>query len=162
MALLSKPEALWVTFIRQKYKILSYFPESITRVSCTSLWRSLVHIWDEFRTNIAWCVSDGSLVDVRTDVWGPDIGRLCEHVLDPSSLTRYPTFQILMTPSGTWDLSLLSSIFPEAVAHRMFSIRCPNPNTESDFCRWRWDDSFTIKSAYAKCIDHLWNPCSNL
>ncbi|KAK9042739.1 hypothetical protein V6N11_071100 [Hibiscus sabdariffa] len=107
MALISKPEALWVTFIKQKYKILSYFPESITYVSCTSLWRSLAHIWDEFRMNIAWCVSDGSLVDVWTDVWVPDIGRLY-------------------------------------------------------FCRWRWDDSFTIKSAYAKCMDHLWNPCSNL
>ncbi|KAK8997445.1 hypothetical protein V6N11_020923 [Hibiscus sabdariffa] len=60
-----------------------------------------------------------------------------------------------MPPSGTWDFSLLSSIFPAAVAHRIVSIHCPNPNAKSDFCRWRWDESFSINSAYAKFLHVL-------
>ncbi|KAK9006390.1 hypothetical protein V6N11_035431 [Hibiscus sabdariffa] len=161
MALISKAEALWVSFLRQKYKILSYLPDSITHASCTPLWRSLAHIWDEFRSNISWCVSDGSLVDVWQDIWVPSVGRLCDQVLDSTAPLRYLTFLDFMTPSGSWNLSLLSSIFPVSVAHRILSIRCLSPDGVSNFCRWRWDDWFTISSAYAKCVEHALPPCSN-
>ncbi|KAK8499600.1 hypothetical protein V6N11_025515 [Hibiscus sabdariffa] len=140
---------------------MSLFPESITRVSCSPLWRSLAHIWEEFRPNIAWCVCDGSLVDVWQDIWVPDVGRLCDQVTDPTIPFRHPTFSTLMTPSGSWNLSLLSSIFPTTVAHRILSIRCPLPNSGSDFCRWRWADRFSISSAYAKCMVNALAPCSN-
>ncbi|KAK8491238.1 hypothetical protein V6N11_020158 [Hibiscus sabdariffa] len=140
---------------------MSYFPESITHVPCTPLWRSLAHIWDEFRPNTAWCVRDGSLIDVWQDIWVPDVGRLCDQVMDPTVPFHYPIFSALMTPSGSWNLSLLSSIFPASVAHRILSIRCPVPDGGSDFCRWRWDDRLTISSAYAKCVEHTLSPHSN-
>ncbi|KAK8609092.1 hypothetical protein V6N13_025399 [Hibiscus sabdariffa] len=95
------------------------------------------------------------------DIWVPDVGRLCDQVMDPTVPFHYPIFSALMTPSGSWNLSLLSSIFPASVAHRILSIRCPVPDGGSDFCRWRWDDRLTISSAYAKCVEHTLSPHSN-
>ncbi|KAK8626083.1 hypothetical protein V6N13_133735 [Hibiscus sabdariffa] len=89
------------------------------------------------------------------DIWVPSVGRLCDQVLDSTAPLRYLTFLDFMTPSGSWNLSLLSSIFPVSVAHRILSIRCLSPDGVSNFCRWRWDDWFTISSAYANTASRV-------
>ncbi|KAK8569001.1 hypothetical protein V6N12_007534 [Hibiscus sabdariffa] len=55
-----------------------------------------------------------------------------------------------MTPSGSWDVSLLISLFPTSVVHHILSIRCPDTSDRVDFCRWCWNSHFTVRSAYMK------------
>ncbi|KAL4348691.1 hypothetical protein GQ457_17G012930 [Hibiscus cannabinus] len=69
-------------------------------------------------------------------------------------MERYPHFHDLMTPSGSWDVALLLSLFPAPVAHRILSIRCPNTSDGVDFCHWRWHDRFTVREAYMKCMEN--------
>ncbi|KAK9032449.1 hypothetical protein V6N11_056713 [Hibiscus sabdariffa] len=59
-----------------------------------------------------------------------------------------------MTPSGSWDVALLLSLFPTPVAHRILSIRCPDTSDGVDFCYWRWHDRFTVREAYLKCMEN--------
>ncbi|KAK8660939.1 hypothetical protein V6N13_051845 [Hibiscus sabdariffa] len=73
---------------------------------------------------------------------------------DIASIERYPHFHDLMTPSGSWDVALLLSLFPTPVAHRILSIRCPDTSDGVDFCYWRWHDRFTVREAYLKCMEN--------
>ncbi|KAK8669058.1 hypothetical protein V6N13_106499 [Hibiscus sabdariffa] len=65
-----------------------------------------------------------------------------------------------MTPSGSWDVSLLLSLFPTSVVHHILSISCPDTSDRVDFCRWRWNSHFTVRPAYMKIMEHSWDPLS--
>ncbi|KAK8655984.1 hypothetical protein V6N13_108546 [Hibiscus sabdariffa] len=66
-----------------------------------------------------------------------------------------------MTTSGSWNSTLLFSLFHEQVARRIFSQRCPSSNDIIDFCRWRWNPQFSISEAYSKIMEEKWDPHSN-
>ncbi|KAK9009988.1 hypothetical protein V6N11_036508 [Hibiscus sabdariffa] len=66
-----------------------------------------------------------------------------------------------MTTTGSWNLTLLLSLFPEQVTRRIFSQRCPSSNDIIDFCRWRWSPQFSISEAYSKILEEEWDAHSN-
>ncbi|KAK8624813.1 hypothetical protein V6N13_089699 [Hibiscus sabdariffa] len=91
-------------------------------------------------------------------MWIPNLGHLRDHALNPSIPTRYPDFTDLLTPLGSWDISVLSTIFPLNVAHRILGFRALDLSGVSDIRHWRWDHHFTVSSAYRKCMEHTWDP----
>ncbi|KAK8677516.1 hypothetical protein V6N13_143050 [Hibiscus sabdariffa] len=48
-------------------------------------------------------------------------------------------------------------IFPASVIPHFFNIRCPQPGDVADTCCWRWDQQFSVGSAYAKLMANRWN-----
>ncbi|KAK8579889.1 hypothetical protein V6N12_070192 [Hibiscus sabdariffa] len=98
---------------------------------------------------------DGQSASLWDDIWIPALGPLHDHVIDPQMHFLLPRFNDLMLPS--WDLPLLADIFPASVIPHFFNIRCPQPGDVADTCCWRWDQQFSVGSAYAKLMANRWN-----
>ncbi|KAK8701867.1 hypothetical protein V6N13_020245 [Hibiscus sabdariffa] len=63
------------------------------------------------------------------------------------------------------NASTYYSMFPDIGSSSLSHLDAiPSPDEiygGSNFCRWHWDDRFTISSAYAKCVEHTLPPCSS-
>ncbi|KAK9042351.1 hypothetical protein V6N11_017428 [Hibiscus sabdariffa] len=55
--LVSSPDTMWLTTLRQKYIMNSTCPFTIARPNCSPLWRALSKVWEIIRGNI-FCLSD--------------------------------------------------------------------------------------------------------
>ncbi|KAK8519828.1 hypothetical protein V6N12_003799 [Hibiscus sabdariffa] len=80
--LVSSIESMWVTALKQKYRMLTTCPLSIARQNCSPLWRALANIWDSFQDNTFWLVGDAIDVHLWNDTWVPSVDQaVVPHVL---------------------------------------------------------------------------------
>ncbi|KAK8986478.1 hypothetical protein V6N11_010034 [Hibiscus sabdariffa] len=131
-------------------------PESITRVSCTSLWRALSSYWSELCAGIAWSIGNGSIIRPLDDVWVPSLG--------PDSFFPEPSLSDLLDSEGNWDRGKLAEYFTIDALPHILSIKSPDPTDIDDFIIWRWNPKhvFKTKSAYFRLASSSWdftNPC---
>ncbi|KAK8533102.1 hypothetical protein V6N12_076383 [Hibiscus sabdariffa] len=75
-AFMHKLADMWVLALRQKYRMFSIFPLSITWPNCSPLWRAISQAWNIVREQIYWIMGDGELVNMWTDNWIPALGPL--------------------------------------------------------------------------------------
>ncbi|KAE8686511.1 hypothetical protein F3Y22_tig00111059pilonHSYRG00129 [Hibiscus syriacus] len=77
----SHKDVYWVILLRQKYKVLSCFPLSISRLACSTLWHGLSNVWELLRSNIAWSLGNGGTIRLWDDVWVPALDESILYVL---------------------------------------------------------------------------------
>ncbi|KAK8655722.1 hypothetical protein V6N13_108291 [Hibiscus sabdariffa] len=61
--LIMKRDALWVRFLRAKYKFLTGVPHVLVQRNVSRFWKGLSVVWKDFYDNIAWILSNGREVD---------------------------------------------------------------------------------------------------
>ncbi|KAK8665313.1 hypothetical protein V6N13_005483 [Hibiscus sabdariffa] len=74
-------EALWVRFIRAKYKVVDDVPFKLKASNGSRLWKGLGMIWEDIRHNIVWRVGSGASVSFWFDCWIKDLGPLANHAM---------------------------------------------------------------------------------
>ncbi|KAK8579340.1 hypothetical protein V6N12_069666 [Hibiscus sabdariffa] len=99
---ISRPQVLWVRLLREKYKVLDMLPSSIFRTTCSPLWRALSNAWEDFRSNLAWSLGNGTSVNILFDVW------------------------------GAWDTSKLSLVYTADAAPHILGVKPPDPHAGPD------------------------------
>ncbi|KAK8978768.1 hypothetical protein V6N11_029136 [Hibiscus sabdariffa] len=67
--LITRPQALWVRLLHEKYRINEMLPNSVVRTNYSPLWRALSNTWKDIKANLAW-----SLVLNNQGSW--DISKL--------------------------------------------------------------------------------------
>ncbi|GMI86289.1 hypothetical protein HRI_002298200 [Hibiscus trionum] len=160
---ISKPNTLWVSLLRQKYRIVEMCPHSIRRSTGSPLWRALTNHWDSIRSSIAWSLGNDHSVSLLDDVWIPSLGPLRTYTLLHAEELDTLSIPDLINANGTWNLDLLPSIFPRDVITHILSIKCPEPSDPNDVCVWRWNPlhSSSISSAYKFLSEMNWDPVSS-
>lgn len=72
--------------LRGKYNVHEMLPQSISRNSCSFVWRSLSHVWPEVLSNIFWSVGDGRLINFWNDNWIKKIRPLRDYSVEVDQL----------------------------------------------------------------------------
>ncbi|GMJ02217.1 hypothetical protein like AT4G29090 [Hibiscus trionum] len=156
---ISKPAALWVSLLRQKYRVVDICPPSIQCVVATPLWRAIAAHWDAIRSGVAWSLGNGQSTRFLDDAWIPEIGHLRPFSLRATADFDHLTVNELVDENGTWNFPLLSSIFPPDIIAHIKGIKCPDLLDCTDTCVWRWSTSqkFSISSAYKHLQEPAWD-----
>ncbi|KAK9005282.1 hypothetical protein V6N11_042725 [Hibiscus sabdariffa] len=157
--LVTDTDALWVRLLREKYRVTDVCPATITRATCTPLWRAISTGWSEFLTNIAWSIGNGRSIDLLNDTWVSSLGPLRDYSNDPLLLSDDLSLQDFIAENGTWDYNALCDLFHVSVVDRIISIKCPEQCDVDDRCMWRWTTShtFELRSAYSRLVGLLWS-----
>ncbi|KAK8574766.1 hypothetical protein V6N12_062448 [Hibiscus sabdariffa] len=109
---------------------LSHALDSITRVSCTSLWHALSSYWSKLRAGVAWSIGNGSIVRPLDDVWVPSLGPLRDYLVSPDSFFSASSLSDLLDSEGNWDCRKLVEYFtidafPHILSSRALTLRIP-------------------------------------
>ncbi|KAK9028197.1 hypothetical protein V6N11_068008 [Hibiscus sabdariffa] len=123
---------------------------SISRFSCSSLWRALSNAREILLSNLAWSLGNGISDNILSDVWVLALGLLCDfsQVL-PVTISQI-SFASILNDHGEWDISKLSLAFTADAIPYILGVKPPDPHAGPDMCVWRWTDhhDFELKSAY--------------
>ncbi|KAK8992787.1 hypothetical protein V6N11_048857 [Hibiscus sabdariffa] len=133
-SLVCRPNDLWIRALREKYKVLSLCPLSISSNNCSPLWRGISRAWASLRENIRWLLGDGSEIHI-SDFFG------------------------LLNANGQWDIDRLSVVLlPVAIPHIM-GILPPQTDATCDIISWSKSSSgvFTLASTYRDLVGMAWD-----
>ncbi|KAA3473918.1 Non-LTR retroelement reverse transcriptase [Gossypium australe] len=135
---LSNKQALWVCFLRAKYKIGDDFPIEILKNQCSFLWRSFAKIWPLMCQCVGWSVGDGNRIKFWTDNWVVGLGPLINFCHNASQVDKATPLREMMS---TNDVNILSNIT---------SISVPNHRVGPDtmISQWSSNGTFSIKYSY--------------
>lgn len=102
--LISNKYALWVRVLHSKYGMKEVIPESITRGSCSAMWREITKVWPLLKENL--CLSVGTITKIWCweDSWIPKVGPLIKHVPVPNRQTDNCKLNDMVTEGGIWNL----------------------------------------------------------
>ncbi|KAK8676090.1 hypothetical protein V6N13_034144 [Hibiscus sabdariffa] len=78
--LVASKNALWVRFLRAKYKFDMIVSTSIPRRNCSLVWKEISLVWDDVRDNILHGLGNGSSINFWGDNWIYGIDPLLSHV----------------------------------------------------------------------------------
>ncbi|KAL4369386.1 hypothetical protein GQ457_05G024870 [Hibiscus cannabinus] len=131
----------WVRLLREKYKVRDLLPISISRASCSPLWRALSNIWESLLSNLAWSLGNGTSVNFFTDIWVPALGLLQGFSQISPTAMRLISFDLVLNEHREWDVMKLSSIFIVDVVPYILGIKSPDPHAETPDPIWKqiWD-----------------------
>ncbi|KAK8537488.1 hypothetical protein V6N12_043650 [Hibiscus sabdariffa] len=126
------PEALWVRLLREKYKIQEFIPTSISRRSCSPLWRALSGSWEALLSNLAWTLGNGESVNFFSDIWVPALGPLSDYSKIPASAMSQISFASVLNEHGEWDVAKLSEVFTVNAVPYILGIKPPDTQSGPD------------------------------
>lgn len=73
----TKPDTLWVSLLRNKYKCeWRDFPRLNSKRKGSNFWNGLVNTWDSFRNTLSWDVGNGADIRFWQDIWEPNCDAL--------------------------------------------------------------------------------------
>ncbi|KAK9011773.1 hypothetical protein V6N11_039855 [Hibiscus sabdariffa] len=159
--LVSSTESMWVTALRQKYRMLTTCPLSIARQNCSPLWCALANIWDSFRDNTFWLVGDATDVHLWNDTWAPSVGPLRPWLSNALPSVYQLHFEDMLHADGNWNVSRLSELLDHAVVPHVLGVLPPSFDAARDRVAWRLTPSgaFTVASAYEGFLSPSWDVC---
>ncbi|KAK9005510.1 hypothetical protein V6N11_042939 [Hibiscus sabdariffa] len=159
--LVSSTESMWVTALRQKYRMLTTCPLSIARQNCSPLWRALANIWDSFRDNTFWLVGDATDVHLWNDTWVPSVGPLRPWLSNALPSVNQLHFDDMLHADGNWNVSRLSELLDQAVVPHVLGVLPPSFDDARDRVAWRLTPTgaFTVASAYEGFLSPSWDVC---
>ncbi|KAK9929437.1 hypothetical protein M0R45_026537 [Rubus argutus] len=119
-------------------------------------WRSILHGRDVLNAGIRRHIGDGRTTNIWTEPWLPG-----EDLSSYFNLGVLLVSELLSAP-GTWNIPLLSELFPSAIVNKILSIPL-SVNSHAD--RWIWGADkrgiFSVKSAYHVARAQVLNECSS-
>ncbi|KAK8486111.1 hypothetical protein V6N12_010315 [Hibiscus sabdariffa] len=159
--LVSSSTSMWVTTLRQKYRLLTTCPLSIARRNCSPLWRALANIWDSFLDNIFWLVGDGHDVYLWNDTSVSNLGPLRPWLSHASFSIDHMHFADMLQADGNWNTSRLSSLLDPVVVSYVIGVPPPSLDDTCDMVAWRCTPTgvFTVASAYECLLSASWDAC---
>ncbi|KAK8690032.1 hypothetical protein V6N13_088737 [Hibiscus sabdariffa] len=92
MKLAFQMDALWVRFLRSKYKCTDLVLGTLYAVNCSHLWRGLSVVWNDVKLNLKWNISDGRLVNLWFVAWVNEVGPLARYIHPTVCATLPHTF----------------------------------------------------------------------
>ncbi|KAK8624366.1 hypothetical protein V6N13_065712 [Hibiscus sabdariffa] len=115
-SLLTDREALWVRFIRAKYKVLDGVPIQLKGSNGSRLWKGLGMIWEDIRHNIVWRVGSGERVTFWFDCWIKDLGPLVNHAM-VRNVQSLPMISVadMVDMEGNWRWAEIDQVLPSYV-----------------------------------------------
>ncbi|KAK0577517.1 hypothetical protein LWI29_034297 [Acer saccharum] len=129
-----------------------YFPESsfidaVPKSSASFLWKSLMWGKELLVAGSRWTVGAGTNIRIYKDCWLPR-----PTIFKPLSspvLGELATVNQLITPSGSWNVELINSIFCVDDVTAILSIPLSRSRVKDSY-QWHYDQtgSFTAKSGY--------------
>ncbi|KAE8680680.1 hypothetical protein F3Y22_tig00111372pilonHSYRG00115 [Hibiscus syriacus] len=134
--IVAKNDALWVRFLRAKYKCHERVPRQLKNSNASRLWKAINLVWNDVKEGLIWNIGNGQDTDFWRNQWIDGIDPLISYV-QPHNIVI--TANILMRVA--------------AVKGRLASLA-------GDTTGWKGnkDTQFTIKSAYAiRCGHHVNN-----
>lgn len=151
-SLCARKEEMWARIIRSKYKCgTDIVPRIQTKRQGSNLWRGICKNWKLVEENLAWRVGNGKSVNFWTDPWVPKVGRLMDisnmHI-DQNEASK--TVNKFVTPSGQWNLNLLTQCVPQQILDRIKLIIPPHASYMEDSLAWNGsaDGTFSTGQAY--------------
>ncbi|KAK8564730.1 hypothetical protein V6N12_058313 [Hibiscus sabdariffa] len=154
-SLVSTPDAMWVTVLRQKYHMLSTCPHSISQPNCSPLWCALSNMWYIVRENIFWLVGNGNNVHLWNDTWVPTLGPLHPWAsLNVSNIDNL-RFVDLLLDDGQWNVCCLLNLMPHSAVPHIMGVMPPSFGGSRDTVAWKLTPtgSFSVASAYECMVD---------
>ncbi|KAK9005760.1 hypothetical protein V6N11_043180 [Hibiscus sabdariffa] len=152
---------MWVTTLRQKYRMLTTCPLSIARQNCSPLWRALANIWNNFQDNILWLVGDGNDLHLWNDTWVPNVGPLRPWLSHASPSIDQLHFADMLQADGNWNVSRLSELLDQAIVPHVLGVLLSSFADARDTVAWRHTPTgtFTVASAYEGFLSTSWDAC---
>ncbi|XP_028776836.1 uncharacterized protein LOC114733531 [Neltuma alba] len=150
--LIKRRDALWVRFLREKYKCgEDVIPRIDERRAGSQAWKGIKKNWKNTMHGLAWRIGDGSSTRFWRDRWVPQYEALQNYAVQsvPDELLDVKVSDLL-TVSGGWDLSSVQELLPPNVLSAIRKVHPTVRGNVSDTPLWRWSSSgsFTLKSAY--------------
>ncbi|KAE8732237.1 hypothetical protein F3Y22_tig00002237pilonHSYRG00986 [Hibiscus syriacus] len=119
--------------------------------------RSLSNMWHLFRSNMAWSIENGSLIQVWDYIWIPNLGPLREYKRDLVSVLQHCNLIDLVGPNGEWNVPLISSLLGNNVVNHIVGFLPPQTSTGDNVFIWKWGPrNFFVTSAYEAITSSSW------
>ncbi|KAJ1416902.1 Reverse transcriptase zinc-binding domain [Sesbania bispinosa] len=155
--MVEKPTALWVRFLKAKYKagcgsipILNRFPNE------SMIWRSICNPWNFILKGSCWRIGDGASIRIWTDCWLKS-GVVLKDLLNAnaSDVNLNATIQDVSSRDGSWSFDSFSGCFPTDVVNEIAGFHSACPELGNDRLIWNssHDGSFSVKSGYGVIRD---------
>lgn len=103
--LMSNPHSLWANLLKAKYFPKTSFLRSQCKAQNLALWKGIQNCKTILFDRVCWSIVDGRSVRIFEDCWLPD------HTWPIQRLANAPSHQLICTPSGHWDMELISEVF---------------------------------------------------
>lgn len=97
--------SLWANLLKAKYFPKTSFLRSQCKAQNLALWRGIQNCKTILFDRVCWSIVDGRSVRIFEDCWLPD------HTWPIQRLANAPPHQLICTPSGHWDMELISEVF---------------------------------------------------
>lgn len=149
--LLTRPTALWVHCLTQKYRCGSgKFPLIKRKRAQSSVWSSILSVWECFHRNVGSNLGDGTNTSAWTELWTALDLPLIQYVdKNIDQLQIEDTVATFVTGSNTWDLGKWRFFLPNWVVDKIAQHAPPRVG-QLDKHWWRAaaDGNFSVSSAY--------------
>lgn len=149
--LLTRPTALWVECVTNKYRCgTEKFPIMRKKRVQSSVWSSILSVWDNFSKGVGSKIGDGKNTRAWTEIWTTLDLPLIQYVdKNHDRLHIDDVVASFVTGSNAWDLGKWSSFLPTWVVDRIKQTRPPCAG-QLDKHWWRAaaDGNFSVRSAY--------------
>lgn len=132
--LIKKSDQLWVQILRSKYKWKGNLPIALHEGNASRLWKGIWSIWSTVREGVIWNIGNGVNVDFWRDKWVKDWGPLLDICTHPEYiLDKHIPVKDMVTPSGEWNWSVISSILPSQAILSISAYKPPSTHDVDDF-----------------------------
>ncbi|KAK8662633.1 hypothetical protein V6N13_024524 [Hibiscus sabdariffa] len=172
---LTKSGALWVHFLRAKYKCASEVPLTLPGRTGSHLRKDLGIVLQDVRNNITWSVGHGRDVGFWYDDWIIGLGPLIQYSFSRvGSLPRRVYVASMVHSNGVWNWDLLSSFVLQEVLLHIAAIKEPTTTLGEACINWKvasnnmfslLSKTALITTASARCAmqtigrgPNLWKP----
>ncbi|KAK8680188.1 hypothetical protein V6N13_109140 [Hibiscus sabdariffa] len=151
--LVSCKEALWVRFLRVKYKCIDYVPSVLQNQNCSRLWKGLSLVWSNVRQNLKWNIGDGGSVDFWFDAWVGELDLLAGFLSPSISLAlTHVTVASMVGSNGDWNWPIFQHLLPHHVLLHIAAIKPPASHVASDVVGWQVDPLYQLSMKYAYAL----------
>lgn len=150
--LCSKPDSLWCSIIKSKYKCgWREFPTINHKRKGSNFWNGLANHWEAFRSNLVWQPSDGDIIRFWSDKWLIGYDALANY--NNNSIKE----EVLQLPishfvsHGEWNINHIGNCLPDGILQIIANTTPTSLFNESDVFTWGGtpDGCFNTKSAYS-------------
>lgn len=147
-----KRDALWVQFMRDKYKCGdNVIPKVIKRRNSSQAWKGIYSNRDKVCQGINYRLDNGRSALFWKDIWIPHMEPLVNPASSPvtDDMLRWKVADVLLN-EGNWECDKFVQLLPRDISEVINRISIDLHREDVDTPIWRWssDGQFSVKSAY--------------
>lgn len=151
--LLKSPDTIIGKMVQSKYFLQTCFLEVGSTNRSSYLWKSLLKGRDLLKKGYHWKVGNGMSIKVFEDPWVPTIPAFVP-TRSVSAIFEAPLVSDLIVKNGTWNETLIRSLFWDFECGKIFSIPLVGLE-EEDQLIWHYHPKgqYTVKSGYHVALE---------